>query len=445
MIINLIIIFHVIFLIGVIEFYRISYKKFGYERYDLFNPINVIALFSLLAVPHMFLIAQDPAILYTSITHDKVNNLLIKYIYLHSLCIVLFIWAGNTAICSIVKKILSKFNWIKIKHSSRVVYIMVVLYLTVLIRNFTSLEISTTVLEIFYNRSDSATKIGYYFNIQQVLALFILFLFLKNRNKLSFFKLKFIAFSIIALLGSLLLGGRTQFLYILIFNVFTYTTLTSKEVGIRFFLKSRIVVPFILTLIMLLVIPSLRTPTNVEQGVENLNISEEYSSNIETVLADMSGLDRYLFVIEWFDEYGYWWGKGYLDLIPSLIPRSWAPDKPPGDDGLYLNLMSNDKKYIVPPLKPDDFYKTSYPPGNYAAYMNFGPLGLLLGYIFLGALVKAFYDGANQKKFRFVYCYNMFLCGSIGLSNLSILNLLLNLAALFAVYLLYIFFIKIFV
>lgn len=417
-------------------FFRKNYKLFGYEKYDVLLPINIILFFSVLGIPYMFYIVKHPDVIYTPVNLNNLDNLLLKYILLHAGCILFFIFGTVSFWKKILSSVIGELDIITIKPNKNLLLLLSIIFYLLFVYNFKSLQLDN-IFQIFINRNENISKLGYVYYTQQIIGYYVLYLYLL-RGKLNLVqKINLGIFFIIFLLSSLLTGGRTQIAYLLIFSLIVIQI--KRPISIKQFLKPKYLVFAGLFLSVMYIIPKFRGTAawNNDGLVSVLTTKDENSYKSYQLMSDLSGLDRYLFVIDMFDKNGFWYGEGYMDVAKILIHpfiRGDISKLPKGDDGLYLAVMSYEKRYIDKPFRVDDDYMTSFPVGNYAAYMNFGMIGLLIAYFLLGGIANTLYQGCKKGRFKYIYFYTLFISGSIAFSNIGLLNIIINSITLLIVF-----------
>jgi|GEM_PF-4157375 len=422
------IILYIIFLTLVFFFFKKNHRLFGYEKYDFLLPINIILFFSVLATPYMFYIVKHPDVIYTPVDTDNLDNLLFKYILLHIGCIIFFIIGTVSFMKKMLSSLIGKLDIITVGQSKNLLFLLSIIFYLLSVYNFKSLQLDN-LFQIFINRNENISKLGYIYFTQQVIGYYVLYLYLL-RDRLNLVqKINLGAFFITFLLSSLLTGGRTQILYMLIFCFIVIQI--KRPASIKQFFKPKYILLIALFFGVMYIIPKFRGTAawNNEGLVSVMTTKDENSYQSYQLLSDMSGLDRYLFIIDMFDRHGFWYGEGYVDVVKILlhpIIRSDVSKLPKGDDGLYLAVMSNEKRFIDKPYRVDDDYMTSFPVGNYAAYMNFGAIGLLIAYFLLGGIANTLYQGCKKGRFKYIYFYTLFISGSVAFSNIGFLNIIIN-------------------
>jgi hypothetical protein len=105
-------------------------------------------------------------------------------------------------------------------------------------------------------------------------------------------------------------------------------------------------------------------------------------------LISLSYLDTYVFVADFFNPDNYYLGSTFLDLRTSFFPSALFPDKPPVDDGFYVRIATLGG--WLEPGTPAHSLRgiASWPPETMgAAYMNGGPLLVVISGLILGLLL----------------------------------------------------------
>ncbi|PTT34387.1 hypothetical protein DBR28_13645, partial [Chryseobacterium sp. HMWF028] len=290
------------------------------------------------------------------------------------------------------------------------IFLLSIIFYMLFVYNMKSLQIDN-LFQIFIKRNENISKLGYIYFTQQIVGYYVLYLYLLKDKLNTVQKINWGVFFIAFLISSLLTGGRTQIAYMLVFCFIVIQI--KKPISIKQFLKPKYLVFAGLFLSVMYIIPKFRGTAawNNEGLVSVLTTKDDNSYQSHQLMSDLSGLDRYLFVMDMFDRHGFWYGEGYMDVVKILLHpfvRGDINKLPKGDDGLYLAVMSYEKRYIDKPYRVDDDYMTSFPPGNYAAYMNFGAIGLLIAYFLLGGIANTLYEGCKKGRFKYIYFYTLF-------------------------------------
>lgn len=434
----LIVIFYFIFICATFFFVKRNYALLGYKEYSIVNPINIVLLYSLIGIPYMFYIIFDPSLIYTPIAAYDLDYLIVKYISIQVFLIFFFIIGGLSVIHDVLKFYLNKLDKITVINTNYLLTFLLLTFYLLFIYNQKQIKVSD-IFEIFLTRGDTVSKLGYIFYVQQLIAYYVLYVVI-NREKLSLFlKLNLLLFFAMFLFSSLISGGRTQIVYLFVFG-FLVMSNKNKDL-IKNIFKPKYLLMIVFFGVIFFVLPKLRNANVLSDGLMSLVTTREDDVNnykFHQLLSDLSGLDRYLFVIDIFDKNRLWLGDGYADIFRILLYPILGPEYfdflPKGDDGLYLAVMSNENRFLFETFRVDDEYKTSFPPGNYAAYMNFGVVGLIVAYYLLGAIAKALFLGCEKNRFKYIYFYTLFISGSIAFSNICILSTIINGITLFALF-----------
>lgn len=108
-------------------------------------------------------------------------------------------------------------------------------------------------------------------------------------------------------------------------------------------------------------------------------------------------IERDLVVYSYFKEQDFWNGESYISVFTSPMPRFLYEEKPILDTGKYLVALSYGE-LVAPPLTPSKAYSYSWPDGNWAAYMNFGLIGLYVSSFFSGFIFGGVYSAFKKQK-----------------------------------------------
>jgi hypothetical protein len=157
---------------------------------------------------------------------------------------------------------------------------------------------------------------------------------------------------------------------------------------------------------------------------------QESMRNLSYLSRDLSGADRGMVVVTYFSNPNrLWWGASYRDLLYAPIPRKFMPDKPPVDDGVYLRGIA-DGNHPRPSMPAHELPLTSWPPGTWIMYMNFGLPAYLLGSLMLGFVIGAAYQYmllSRATPFG-IFIYGFILLGGFSWSNYGIAVFLTSMA-----------------
>lgn len=133
-------------------------------------------------------------------------------------------------------------------------------------------------------------------------------------------------------------------------------------------------------------------------------------------------------MVSYFEPGRFWYGRSYLDLLLAPLPRRLVGEKPPVDDGMYIYSIALGRE-ITPSLPASHLNVTSWPPGNWIGYANFGIIGLLFFSYLSGLVLRFTYEHARRNEWEplsfFTYAL-MSWGGGLSLSNLDLVNFFMN-------------------
>ncbi|MDQ0857149.1 O-antigen polymerase [Bacillus sp. V2I10] len=221
-------------------------------------------------------------------------------------------------------------------------------------------------------------------------------------------------------------GGRKQTLQLIAFCVITW------HYGVQRFrripLKIWFLVPILLVYI--IAVPILRSPAGIDYYMNTSGaLIEEIGNNLGRTTQQISYVDNYLLVLDHFSVDKIWYGRSFIDLLFAPIPSSIYPNKPPSDEGVYLQTIVQNWYLEVEPSKPfKELYPSSFPTETLGTmYMNFWIPGVFIGMFLLGAIYKLAYLYMKRSNYNgfsiMVYC---FILLNFHLSNLRIIQTLMS-------------------
>ncbi|WP_368895041.1 O-antigen polymerase [Priestia megaterium] len=221
-------------------------------------------------------------------------------------------------------------------------------------------------------------------------------------------------------------GGRKQTLQLIAFCLIAwhYGVKRFKRIPIKIWLM----VPFLL--IYIIAIPILRSPAGVDYYINTPGaLIEEIGDNTGKLTQQISYVDNYLLIFNHFSINNIWLGRSFIDLLYSPIPSSIFPNKPPGDEGVYLQTILRNWYVEVKPSMPfKELYPSSFPSETLGTmYMNFWIPGIVVGMFLLGVIYKLAYYYMRRSNYNgfsiMVYCFIML---NFHLSNLRIAQTLMS-------------------
>ena len=225
-------------------------------------------------------------------------------------------------------------------------------------------------------------------------------------KKLKKYYITAIVLIITYMLSFLIYTSRTPGLIVMLILLFVYNY-EVKTIKFRNLTNKWIILTFFLLFSASYYAGSQRT---------NLTNTVEESSFYDMV-RNLCNDGRDMFVYNYFSENTKWYGRGYLNIIPSLIPG--VEDKPSTDDGLYLvNLLRGHDVDIT-----DNYNtlpsETGSVPFSTPAYMfaNFGGLGVILGGFIMGLILMWTYKYMIRNINSFNVAIYFYIIYSFGLST----------------------------
>jgi oligosaccharide repeat unit polymerase len=225
------------------------------------------------------------------------------------------------------------------------------------------------------------------------------------------------------------LGGRkgTMVLLLMIIPTWHYGVRRIRRITWQAVLFAALITPYFVA------VPILRSSGAVEHYQNSPDeLWPDIIANLRTVVSDLSYVDTYLFITNYFTLENIWMGQSYLDLLLAPIPSTIYPDKPPIDDGMYVNALARGLD-----VTPGTAYRelqssswSSWPPETMGAmYMNYWLPGVVVGMYLLGALYQTAYRYlrlCNYSLFS-IYVYTHLLL-NFHWSNLRIVQAIVNIA-----------------
>lgn len=119
---------------------------------------------------------------------------------------------------------------------------------------------------------------------------------------------------------------------------------------------------------------------------------EAHKEVYEKISQRTNSLVTFAKIVELTPQYiPYWEGYTYKTLVTSLIPRFILPDKPMKKLGQEFG-----HRYML--LHPEDTTTSYNLPMTIEMYINFGPLGVMLGMFILGLIFRIFYNLFNHPE-----------------------------------------------
>jgi len=265
---------------------------------------------------------------------------------------------------------------------------------------------------------------GFWMNLIQISVIVVFFLLVRTKKTSFFKKTLAILLSTICFFILVSLGGRNPGI-MLLWSILLFFNFFNKKINP---FNYKIVLLLISLFVFSLFLGEIRSK-NYEQTSDfsfNSVISEAFESAGKTFVVYSGGLERKILVTAYVSNKGHWLGSSYKDIFKAPIPRSWYPEKPPVDDGMYIWSIALGRT-ITPPKKIEELDVSSWPIGNWMGMMNWGLPGLIFFSFLSGLLMNASYYAFQRSEKHlflfFVYSYCVYR-GGIQFDNLGIVSFL---------------------
>lgn len=227
------------------------------------------------------------------------------------------------------------------------------------------------------------------------------------------------------------LGGRKSTLFIIIF-ILLISNYSIKKVR---FLSLKVVLSIFAGSVYFVTVPILRSSGGFFENISNLG--QSMSSSLTNLFLGLSYIDHYVLILNNFNLSNFWLGKSFLDMFFAPIPSFIFPNKPPIDDGMYIRSIAEGWE-VTPNSSRLDLFQSSWPPETFGVmYLNFGIVGIILGFFLLGYIYQKMYNAMLSSNYSFfsIYLYG-FVVLNFEFSNLRIVQLLTILSVILILYVL---------
>jgi len=413
----------------IIYFLVIKKRKNTLEKINFFHYNNMFLLFIIIELPYLFTVFADHSVIpYAVLQNVGINfeNVYNTHILNNMIYILIVLLTMN-----IVNPKPKKLNFfINTHYTSRQYFILHIFTLLVSVVAFNSFLSSVGGLYFLLQNMDSRSTLtagtGYIqalFGLSSYLSIGFLILSFKDK-KLSLLK-KIYLFVIIVFIFILLAstGGRKNSI-ILILYVATLWHFNIKP--IKIFTLTNIIVFFVLV-IFISAMPLLRSHGASEFYMQHPTLFlSDALANSGMFFKRFSDIDRSLFIYNHFDISNLWLGSSFYDILMAPIPRSIFPDKPPVDEGVYIyNLLHG--KNIAPGTPFKDLLPVGLPTSTITnMYINFHYIGIIIGAIMMGYLIKYFYNLLLLSNYnpQATFLYTNVIFGNLAITNLRIVGFL---------------------
>lgn len=378
---------------------------------DLFHPIFQHIVFALLSnaiVPIVILLSDNDI---TSLIQNKKTIVIETAIY-YTMALV-FLYIGYKSPFGL--KIEKTFPVFHESFNKQKIIIFIVFCLSAgILSIFFMIQKSGGMLAYLIGISNRTTLFMNYAYLNEVIKLsqfglyvFFIFCFLKAKKTVYTLPI-FLIILFVVLMVNLLTGSRGQLVEILTYLLFIYNYYVKR-------IKWRnLLIPILLAALLFTLLGDIRT--QLGQGILEGKQIELKNSFLKHVAASAEGFTTSAkLIINVPDNTGYYFGKTYLEAPLALIPRILYPDKPVGASWV-LNKIIDDNEFN---------YTTDMNVGIsgsgaslfHESFINFGVLGVMVGYFIQGILLRAYYIYIcknSQNKFALLLCVYLINLVTIG-------------------------------
>ena len=410
----------------------------------LFSPSGLVSLYSLIKFSIESILVLNYSSLFTlaklyGVSNTSVLSQSILVSFVVSILSYSILWLLSVKIrrqkVYIVKsqsfrKEIAKFhlpnNSLLVSKSSVLYFLLLILGFVLVISIFERAGGIINYVNNFGSRSEMLAGYGFIIKLGTLfIQLSILYFFINNFERSSWFSYVLIAIGMIILFS---LGGRTAPIFLL-FAAIVYLHFRNK----RFVVSLTVVFLVILIIFIALFISGLRIGGN--------NFFEAFQSGraFNILFLIIGGYFSYIIrdsvIISYFSENEFWYGSGLLSFIYAFIPRSFYPDKPVVDNGVYVIAMTQGQ-FVTPPMQPNSLPYYGWPESYMSGYMEAGWIGLLLGVIISCTLVHLVFSKFVRSNFRiewaYIYCFFIFR-QPLYLTGIDLFNIIFHMIVVLSV------------
>jgi MFS family permease len=277
-----------------------------------------------------------------------------------------------------------------------------------------------------YARAKLMTGARHYLMFLPLLLYAILILIYSMRQRRSWFKW-ILLITLIAVAAGInsSFGGRkaTLIMFIAVLIMWHYGVQRFRRVPWQAIAVVAILIPYVVA------VPIIRKPGALERYLRYPEeLWPDLAGRLQNFVGELSYVDTYIFIYNYFTPQNVWLGQTYLDLPLAPIPSQSYPDKPPIDDGVYVrSLMAGMSAEPGTPYRL--LYPSSNPPETAGImYLNFWVPGVIIGMFLLGVFYQAAYKYMEVSGYTIysVVAY-VYMLTTFHLSNLGIIQTLLGL------------------
>lgn len=396
---------------------------------DIFNPISIISIIHILTtIPYLLMVSFKS----NSMSEYVVNHYsftgyeqtIIKYMIIQCIAyICIIIGISNSKKIKLIKN--KSINVVVgYKYTNSILIKSYILLFSVGILAYISLLNSMGGLSYVLNNIHQRTSLlagkTLLLNIANLTMIAVYCLIYSCKYRYTKFKIVFIWLNIVIVFFMFsAFGGRKSSLYFLLTCIIVWNYAINKINLVN----CKLIILIIPLSIYFITMPLFRTPGMVEFYGKNPDILvEDIIENTDTIIKQISYVDHYLLIINYFNNNNLWLGKTYLDLLKAPIPSFIMKNKPPVDDGVYIRSIA-EGMYVEPNTPFNELYPSSWPPETLGiSYMNFGIAGVVVYMMILGFIYSKAYSYMLKNKSLFsIYLYSIIIT-NFHLSNLRIIQ-----------------------
>ncbi len=408
---------------------------FFLNRKQFITPLKIYSFFTILTtIPYLLNLSFDTSIMHYSVHQylgvHGIQSATFYYIFIQVIGS-LSLFLGYFAISSPQQRQIISIDQVNEKYAEKtLLFFSLIAFMIAILSFYFKLQSVGGLLHLLGNiglRSTLSAGTGYIsflFTMMIYLSIFLYmysFKYKQSKKKVFFFVFLFVtAFAMFTIFG-----GRKPFIHLVIISLLLWNYAIKKIERV-----SAKHVFFALSLLFYFVsVLMLREDGAIEAySKEPTLFLTDFILNLGGFLNNLSFVDTYIFITDYFKYENFWFGSIYFDLAQAPIPSSIFPDKPPVDEGVYIRSLLYGIN-AVPPMPFYKLYPSSFPPetlGN--GYANFGIMGVVVWMFILGMIYKIFYNKVKRRPSLFNIFMLAFVLMNFHLSNLRIVQFLMSYA-----------------
>lgn len=256
--------------------------------------------------------------------------------------------------------------------------------------------------------------IFYKFMVVAILAMFEKYVLYREKRS---YKYCLIVMIVLYAASFLIYTSRTPALIMVLIAIFVYN-FEIKRMNIARLFNVKVIIVFVL--MVAVAYSATLSRTN--------NTNKVSQSMWDDLFYNYTCIGRDIKVYDYFSTHDKWYGKGYLNIIPSLIPG--VESKPSTDDGIYLVNIIRGHDIDINANSDSLPSTTGSVPFTTPGYMfaNFGVLGIIFGGILEGILIGIAYKFMVWNLNAFNVAIYFYMIYSFGLSTGRMVPTLISIA-----------------